>query len=669
MTLSRRFVFCAVMTVLICCGINALPVRAREASAPPEIKQLPAGILKTPWYLSSLDWRFFEGKTLPADLSKGDSVMDCEFWSSILNVPAIGRESKDWHGEGWFVTQFRADSILAHTKHLVFWLHRQDGESTLWLDGQKLTAFRLDERLPHRDIFFTADTDFDSGTHTLAIHYRDSDAQSAFQHFGAYANATAIGLTVSTEASYLRMLNDIRGEGNFLIAAGAVLFLLAFLHLLFFIFSRNEKAHLFYAIETTCLMFMMTQENFVLFFSPNESTAAWALGTMTRRTLQMLIIPALVAMLTSLFQPQPLSERHRRLLIAYSSVCITELLVQILYPLLSGKVLPDIALLVMVSTPTIIGLVEITRLLVKGVRQSKGAWLMASGGLLFLGAASLGLGKMAASGKVSVTFGLDFILAGMGFQLGMSLFLAWQSAQTRRNLTRSLEEVQTLSAQMLEHERERFRAESLAREAAFTALKMQINPHFLFNALASIRTLSRIQPEIAHEAISQLSALFRYALQSAQQEIVPLREELSVVRDYLALERLRFEDRLQSSFHVPPELEGLPIPPMTLQILVENAVKHGIEEERHGGEIRVYAALEQGKLHLRVINTGTLRHSTHGNGIGLENARERLRMMFGVSADITLQEIHHAEGHSDVCAEVRYSPSLKHDSLNHDSQE
>jgi LytS/YehU family sensor histidine kinase len=98
---------------------------------------------------------------------------------------------------------------------------------------------------------------------------------------------------------------------------------------------------------------------------------------------------------------------------------------------------------------------------------------------------------------------------------------------------------------------------------------------------------------------------------------------------------------------------------MTLQILVENAVKHGIEEERHGGEIRIHAALEQGELHLRVFNTGTLRHNTRGNGIGLENARERLRMMFGASADITLQEIHRAEGHSDVCAEVRYSPEQK----------
>lgn len=650
MTLAHRSIFHAVMTVLVSCGIVALPARARETLAPPEIKQLPAEILKTPWYLSNLEWRFFEGKTLPADLSKGDSVVDCEFWSSILNVQGIGRESKDWQGEGWFVTQFRADSILPHTKHLIFWLHRQDGESTLWLDGRKLTPSRLDERLPHRDIFFTTDADLDSGTHTLAIHHRDSVAQSAFQNFGAYANATAIGLTVSTEASYLRLLNDIRGEGNVLIALGAALFLLAVLHGLLFIFSPAEKAHLFYAIETTCLMYMMLQENVVLFFSPTESTAAWAWAIIILRTLQLLVIPALVAMLTSLFYPQPLSQRHRYLLIGYGAVWITGLLLRTFYSILSGEMLPDKVLMVVIGFPTTLGLVEMLRLLIVGIRTNRGFLLIASGGVVFLIAAFSVLSKMFLAGTARISFGIPYILAGMGFQVGMSLFLAWQSAQTRRNLMRSL----------LEQERERFRAESLAREAAFTALKMQINPHFLFNALASIRTLSRIQPETAHEAISQLSALFRYALQSAQQETVPLREELSIVRNYLALEGLRFEDRLQSSFHIPPELEGLPIPPMTLQILVENAVKHGIEEERHGGEIRIDAALEQEELHVRVLNTGTLRHNTRGNGIGLENARERLRMMFGASADITLQELHHAEGYSEVCAEVLYSPSLKH---------
>lgn len=627
-----------------------------------EIEQLPVGILSRPWYLSNLEWRFFAGKTLLTDLSKDDTVKEFTFLGSMLQVRGIGRESKDWSGEGWFVTQFRADSILPHTKHLLFWMHRQFGESTLWLDGRAITPFSLDEGLPRRDIFFAADLDsgIASGVHTLAIHYRDNKAQSAFQQVGAFARATGFGLTISNEASALVFLSDIRQYEQFFVAAGAALFLLAFLHLLFFLFSRNEKAHLFYALETTCLMVMMLHDALVRYVLPSGYAADIAWIFIIRRSLQMLLIPSLVAMLTHLFQPQPLSKRHRILLLAYGCLCFAEIVVQTLYPVLSGTALPDTALLLMVGIPSAIGLGEITRLLIKGVRQSKGAWLMASGGLLFLGAAVVGLGKMVVAGKASVSFSMEFILAGMGFQIGMSLFLAWQSAQTRRSLARSLEEVQTLSTQILEQERERFRVESLAREAALTALKMQINPHFLFNTLASIRTLSRIQPETAHEAISQLSSLFRYALLSAKHETVPLREELTIVRDYLALERLRFEDRLQWSFRVSPELESLPIPPMTLQILVENAVKHGIEETSGGGEIRVEVETLQNEIFARVINTGKLNKTIRGNGIGLEKSRERLRLLFGASADITLREVLHETSSSkiqyEVVAEIRYAP-------------
>ncbi|MCU0424084.1 MAG: histidine kinase [Candidatus Kapabacteria bacterium] len=646
------------MNILICCSIHALPTKAQAASAPPEIRQLPVGILETPWYLSSLDWRFFEGKTLPTDLSNGDTVKNFTFGGLVPQVQGVGRESKHWQGEGWFVTQFRADSILPHTKHVLFWMHKHYGETSLWLDGRTIRPFRLDERSPRRDIFFGAD--LDSGIHTLAVHYRDSEAQSAFRHLGAFASSTGFGLSVSTEASALATVSDIRHIEQLFIALGAALFLLAFLHLLFFIFSPSEKAHLFYALETICLMVMMLQDALVQWFFLTDFATTLALIFITRRFLQMLIVPALVAMLTSLFEPQPFSRRHRWFLIAYAALCTTELLAQTLYPILSGNSIPDTVLLFMVILPSLVGIVEIIRLLVKGVLLNKGAWFMASGGLLFLGAALLGLGTMVVSRKVSVSFGVEFIVAGMGFQLGMSLFLAWRSAQTRRNLMQSLEEVRTLSAQMLGQERERFRTESLAREAALNALKMQINPHFLFNTLASIRTLSRIQPEVAHEAISQLSALFRYALQSAKHETVTLGEELRIVQDYLALERLRFEERMKWSFHIKPELESLPIPPMTLQILVENAVKHGIEEERHSGTISIHAALKNEELTVRVLNTGKLRQNTRGNGIGLEIARERLRMIFGDSATITLQEIHPVEAPCHVCAELHYSPSFHH---------
>jgi hypothetical protein len=263
MKLVHRSIFIAAMNVLICCSIHALPTQAREAPVPPEIRQLPVGILETPWYLSSLDWRFFEGKTLPTDLSNGDTVKNFTFWGLAMQVRGVGRESKDWQGEGWFVTQFRADSILRHTKHVLFWMHKHYGQSNLWLDGRNIRPFRLDERFSRRDIFFTAD--LDSGIHTLAIHYRDSEAQSAFQHLGAFVSSTGFGLSVSTEAPALASISDIRQFEQIFIAIGAALLLLAFLHLLFFIFSPSEKAHLFYALETICLLIML-EDRFVHFF-------------------------------------------------------------------------------------------------------------------------------------------------------------------------------------------------------------------------------------------------------------------------------------------------------------------------------------------------------------------------------------------------------------------
>lgn len=398
----------------------------------------------------------------------------------------------------------------------------------------------------------------------------------------------------------------------------------------------------------------------------------WGMQNILSNFLRMMILPAVVAMLTSLLYPHSLSKRHKIALGVLFGITLGGLVIQIVYPLYFHTQAHYILHVASITLPSFLCLIEISRLMILGIRRNHNLLWLASGGVFLLIAAVLGLGRIFVAGTSSVSFGLPFIVAGVGFQIGMSLFLAWQSAQTRRNLALSLEQVQMLSAQMLEQERraallqlqkerERFRAESLAREAAFTALKMQINPHFLFNALASIRTLSRIQPEIAQEAISQLSSLFRYALQSAKQETVSLREELRIVRDYLALEGLRFEDRLQSHFSIPPELENIPIPPMTLQILVENAVKHGIENERNGGTISITAALEDSLLQITVCNTGKLREKSEGNRIGLHNARERLRLIFGTSADIVLEEHPDAEKHY-VCAEVRYNPSLLHSS-------
>jgi signal transduction histidine kinase len=203
---------------------------------------------------------------------------------------------------------------------------------------------------------------------------------------------------------------------------------------------------------------------------------------------------------------------------------------------------------------------------------------------------------------------------------------------------------------------ERARMEATVKEAELRALKSQINPHFIFNALNSLRALIDEDPGRARQAVTQLANLLRYSLQSAQAETVPFEDELRVVNDYLALEQVRHEERLRVRLDIAPETLGLAVPPLLLQTLVENAVKYGISTRPEGGEVTVTARCTDGQLELRVINPGALAEPgalTGGGGkgstgLGLRNAAERLRMVFGEGARLRLRP----DGAARVVAEV-----------------
>jgi signal transduction histidine kinase len=195
------------------------------------------------------------------------------------------------------------------------------------------------------------------------------------------------------------------------------------------------------------------------------------------------------------------------------------------------------------------------------------------------------------------------------------------------------------------------------KEAELRALKSQVNPHFIFNALNSLRALIDEDPARARQAVTQLANLLRYSLQAAQSETVPLEDELRVVNDYLALEQVRHEERLRVRLEIAPETLGLAVPPLLLQTLVENAVKYGISTRPEGGEIVISARCADGQLELRVINPGELRPADamsprgtaeKSTGLGLRNAAERLRLFFGDRARLELR----AENASRVVAEV-----------------
>lgn len=189
-------------------------------------------------------------------------------------------------------------------------------------------------------------------------------------------------------------------------------------------------------------------------------------------------------------------------------------------------------------------------------------------------------------------------------------------------------------------EMEALRLALVAQTSQFRALRSQLNPHFLFNCLNGLRELIDEDRNRAKQVIDLLSGLLRYTLRADRVETVTLKEELAAVEDYLALEKVRFEERLRTHFDIDPRSLEARLPPMLLQTLVENGVKHGIARLPAGGELGIRAEVLEGKLRVEVTNAGTLSGATEGSSaVGLDNARERLRLMYRDGAVLNLSAV------------------------------
>lgn len=182
------------------------------------------------------------------------------------------------------------------------------------------------------------------------------------------------------------------------------------------------------------------------------------------------------------------------------------------------------------------------------------------------------------------------------------------------------------------------RSMALERElvqARLQALRMQLNPHFLFNALHTISALVRDDPRLAERTIARLSDLLRRTLDPSDRNEIPLRDEITFLSRYLDIEKARFGDRLAVELDVPHELEEAAVPPMILQPLVENAVRHGIERAEVGGKIVVTARRVGDRLELRVRDDGAgvppSPTATTSTGVGLKNTRARLEHLYGAA--------------------------------------
>lgn len=183
------------------------------------------------------------------------------------------------------------------------------------------------------------------------------------------------------------------------------------------------------------------------------------------------------------------------------------------------------------------------------------------------------------------------------------------------------------------------RLEAMVKSLELKTIKAHINPHFIFNALNSIRALVDENPLRARKAITELSNILRSSMQADKDETVPLRQELAIVKDYLALEQMRFEERLQVKIDIDEETLSQPIPPMMLQTLVENAIKHGISRQMYGGEIIISCKMLNNELKLDIVNTGELTKNNGGpKGFGIKSTQERLKLLYNGKAHFEIKD-------------------------------
>lgn len=193
--------------------------------------------------------------------------------------------------------------------------------------------------------------------------------------------------------------------------------------------------------------------------------------------------------------------------------------------------------------------------------------------------------------------------------------------------------------------------ESAVKDFEIKTLKAQLNPHFMFNAMNSIRALIEEDPASAKIAVTKLSNILRYSLKIERTETVTLEDEIKTIQDYLDLEKIRFEERLKYNLNISPDSAKVEIPPMMVQTLIENGIKHGISKSTSGGEVNLVTKVEAGNLLIQIRNTGHLNNENlrSSSGFGIANTKHRLSLLFGEDAAFSIKN----ENESTVLCEIK----------------
>jgi len=179
--------------------------------------------------------------------------------------------------------------------------------------------------------------------------------------------------------------------------------------------------------------------------------------------------------------------------------------------------------------------------------------------------------------------------------------------------------------------------ETALKDSELNTLKGQINPHFMFNSLNNIRGLMLEDVEKSRDMITRLSEMLRYSLTKNKIDTIALKEELEMVDNYIELSKIQFEDRLQYSFNIDGTLLNVEIPPMVVQMLIENAIKHGISSLRQGGSIHLSITELQKQLIIIVSNSGVLTKNSSSTHVGIQNIKKRLALLYKEKASFNLK--------------------------------
>ena len=284
-----------------------------------------------------------------------------------------------------------------------------------------------------------------------------------------------------------------------------------------------------------------------------------------------------------------------------------------------------------------IGLTHLLRVLILAVRARAKSWLLVVG-VLFPVNVAVATGMLSGLLVLALAFDPEALLAdgqamtGADFVGGVTFFFAlisvWNVSYFGCCYYRGYREGLI----------ERLRLQAAVKEAELCTLKAQVNPHFLFNSLNTLRSMIPGDLERPREAVTLLAELLRASLTLGDRTTVSVAEELETVESYLALEQLRFEKRLRVRARVDAAAREVQVPPFVLQTLVENAVKFGVGTRREGGEVAYEVARRDGVLSLRVANAGQLRTTSESTGLGLANVRARLLHLYGPAARLVLTQ-------------------------------